>query len=333
MWNILGYRLKPGEKKQVLLHPNGRDYELPVTLLCGGEEGKTLLITAQIHAGEYNGSAAAARLARDIQPEKLKGRVILMHCVNSSGFWQQYPRFLPEDHVNLNADYPGSERGTIGRQIAAWFVREVFPETDFIADLHGGGMCEILSPCVFYPRAPKVTDAALAAAKAMNVKYLLASSNSVGEYGYAANYLDIPGFILECGYGGIVREEWTEQILECMELLLDHLGMYGMSDARRKRYPKKIYHNTEYLESEMRGVWYPAVREDQRVKKGDLLGQLGDFFGNIRKSYYALEDGTVIYYTAGMSVLEGDALVAYGLESSAEFLLPGSSDHTAEPSF
>ena len=317
-WKVCGYELKPGEKKQVMLHPGGREYEIPATLICGSQEGRTLLITAQIHAGEYNGSAAAARLAKEIQPENLKGNVILMHCVNTSGFWQQYARFIPEDHVNLNADYPGNERGTIGQQIAAWFVKEIFPGVDFIADLHGGGMCEALSPCIFYPRAPEVTEAALAAAKTMNVRYLLASSNSVGEYGYAANYLDIPGFILECGYGGIVREEWAEQIRECMLLLLDHLGMYGMTAEYRKTYPKKIYRNTEYLESDMRGVWYPAVREDQQVRKGDLLGELGDFFGNIKKSFHALEDGTVIYYTAGMSVLEGDALVAYGLESSAE---------------
>ena len=320
MWKICGYELNRGEKLQVMLHPNGREYEIPATLICGAQEGvgMTLLITAQIHAGEYNGTAAAMRLAKKIDPEKLRGNVILMHCVNTAGFWQQVPRFIPQDHTDLNADYPGNESGTIGQQVAAWFVKEIFPAVDFIADLHGGGISETLAPCIFFPRAPKVRDCALEAAKKMNVKYLLASSNSVGEYGYAANCMDIPGFILECGYGGLTREEWVRQVQECMELLLDHFDMYLMEPPVRKKYRKKLFEETEYLESDMRGVWYPAVCENQSVKKGDLLGELGDFFGNMKKRYYAVGDGTVIYYTSGMSVLEGDALVAYGLEDSAE---------------
>ncbi len=320
MWKICGYELNRGEKLQVMLHPNGREYEIPATLICGAQEGTgmTLLITAQIHAGEYNGTAAAMRLAKKIDPEKLRGNVILMHCVNTEGFWQQVPRFIPQDHTDLNMNYPGNEKGTIGQQVAAWFVKEIFPAVDFIADLHGGGISETLAPCIFLPRAPKVRDCALEAAKKMNVKYLLASSNSVGEYGYAANYMDIPGFILECGYGGLTREEWVQQVQECMEILLDHFDMYLMEPPARKKYRKKLFEETEYLESDMRGVWYPAVCENQSVKKGDLLGELGDFFGNMKKSCYAVGDGTVIYYTSGMSVLEGDALVAYGLEDSAE---------------
>lgn len=310
-WKICGHELKPGEKRQVLLHPNGGYYEIPATLICGAQEGKTLLITAQIHAGEYNGTAAVTRLAKKIEPETLRGNLFLIHCVNTSGFWQQQPRFIPEDHVNLNADYPGRKDGSIGQQIAAWFVGEIFPQVDFIADLHGGGMCEALAPCLFFPRALKVRDAALEAARSMNIAYLVESSNSVGEYGYAANYMDIPGFILECGYGGLVREEWVRQVQECMELLMEHLGMYPTS-AKRNCY-QTIFRKAEYLESPRAGVWYPAVQEGQNVKKGQLLGELGDFFGTITKQYFASADGTVLYYTAGMCVLEGDPLVAYGL--------------------
>lgn len=315
-WKICGYELTAGEKKQVLLRPNEGRYEIPATLICGAQEGETLLITAQIHAGEYNGSAAAARLAKLIEPEKLRGNLLLMHCVNTSGFWQQQHRFIPEDHVNLNADYPGREDGTIGQQIAAWFVRDIFPYVDFIADLHGGGMCEALAPCLFFPRTPKVRDAALAAAKAINVEHLIASSNSVGEYGYAANYMDVPGFILECGYGGVVREEWVQQIQECMELLMEHLRMYQTSAEKNCR--QKIFWESEYLEADQAGVWYPAVREGQTVQKGQLLGGVGDFFGTITKQYFASSDGTILYYTAGMCVLEGEALVAYGMQGSEE---------------
>ena len=104
MWKICGQELKPKEKRQVILKPNMEDYEIPTTLICGAYSGKTLLVTAQIHAGEYNGTPAVIQVAQEILAEKLKGNLILMHCVNSSGFWKQHFRTLPEDGFNLNAD-------------------------------------------------------------------------------------------------------------------------------------------------------------------------------------------------------------------------------------
>lgn len=54
MWNICGETLNPGEKKQVMLEPGVKGYQIPATLICGNKPGKTLLVTAGIHAGEYN---------------------------------------------------------------------------------------------------------------------------------------------------------------------------------------------------------------------------------------------------------------------------------------
>ena len=135
---LCGITCNKGEKKQVMFHPFELPVELPATMICGKKEGMTLLVTTQIHAGEYNGSAASIRLAREIDPEKLSGNILLFHCVNVTGFWQRKRRFVPEDRANLNANFPGKRNGTLGDQIAAWFVQEIFPHVDFIADLHGG---------------------------------------------------------------------------------------------------------------------------------------------------------------------------------------------------
>ena len=52
-----------------MFHPFELPVELPATMICGKKEGMTLLVTTQIHAGEYNGSAASIRLAREIDPD------------------------------------------------------------------------------------------------------------------------------------------------------------------------------------------------------------------------------------------------------------------------
>lgn len=313
MWRICGQELKRGEKQQTVLNPGMEDYELPVTLICGKELGKTLVVTAQIHAGEYNGTPAVIRTAKEIDPMKLKGNLLLMHCVNTSGFRKQHWRTLPEDDFNLNAGYPGRPDGTTGEKLADWFVKEIFPGADFLLDLHGGSVNEVLTPCLFYPKAEKVTKASLAAARALDVPYLIASGAAGGEYSYAANYHDLPGLLLERGYGGFCREEWIAGHKRNIYLLLRHLGMYESEEPETDHEPK-VYKHVVYLESGKAGLWYPAVKENERITKGQPLGRLENFFGNIIQEFYAEGDGVVFYYTGGLAVREGDSLVAYGLE-------------------
>lgn len=299
--------------KQLMLRPFKLNVELPATIICGSKPGKTLLVTTQIHSGEYNGSAASMRIAKEIQPEKLSGNIILFHCVNITGFWTRTRRFVPEDKANLNANFPGKKNGTVGNQIAAWFVEEIFPKVDFILDLHGGKDNDLMQSCLFYPRAEKVTEEALAAAKAMNVKYLLASSNSVGLYGYAANYMDIPGLLVERGEGCAQKEDAIKGHKDGIYLLMQHLGMYDLPYIIEKEEPKN-YPRSEYVTFDVRGVWNPVLERNVSFKKGDLLGTITDFFGNEIKSIYADYDGTTVYYIAGLCVLEGDEAIAYGID-------------------
>ena len=54
------------------------------------------------------------------------------------------------------------------------------------------------------------------------------------------------------------------------------------------------------------------------MKKGEYLGRIEDFYGNLLKEYFAEDDGRVFYYTQGLAVVPGDALVTYGLTATME---------------
>lgn len=341
MWSICGKTLSPGEKLQTVLSvdmgglshggtvgpvlqsldrndlPGG--YEMPATLICGRKPGKTLLITASIHSGEYPGVPAVIHTAKDLDPEKMCGNVLMVHCVNTSGFWARSDALVPEDKFNLNRKYPGRPDGTVGERIADFFATQVMPNVDFVLDLHSGGGCERMTPCLFFPRAEQVTEASLAAAKALNVPYLLASSATDGEYSYAANTLHKPALLIERGGCTLSMHEWSEDYHRDIRLLMDHLGIYPAQPGTRDECMKRVvYRNTIYLTSTAQGIWYAKVMEDTDVKKGDLLGVIEDFYGNCIAEYYAQEDGHVFYYTAGLSVREGSDLIAYGVKDSVE---------------
>lgn len=343
MWEICGYTLKPGEKKQVVLGVpmdglahNGQaavlpdtvsragvgagDYELPATLICGSHPGKTILISAGVHSGEYPGVAAVIRAAKEIDPAMLTGNILLIHCINTSGFWAYAPSIVPEDGQNLNRKFPGNAAGTVAERIEAYMVSQIFPQLDFILDLHSGGHIEPLTPCLFYPKAEKVTRASLDAALALDLPYLIASTATKGMYSFAANCCDIPGLLVERGGVSCCLEEWIEADCRDIFLLLAHLKMYEAGTVTRKNPSKKIYTQAIYLESEEVGLWYANVKEDQLIQKGALLGHIEDFYGNKIRAYFAEADGRVFYYTGGLAVRKGDPLVAYGLESSVTII-------------
>ena len=329
-WTIFGETLAPGEKKQTVLRiPMGGlknrgalcpgeekagDYEMPMFLFNGAREGQTALISAGIHSGEYGGTPAVIRAGRTLDPGQLSGRLILLPCVNVSGFWGLSQALVPEDGSNLNRAYPGDAGAGVGERIKAFFVRELFPRLDFMLDIHGGSVAEKMTPLIFYPKAEKVTRVSLAAARALSAEVLVASDANNGQYSYAANFLDIPGMLLERGGGFYCDPEWQEADYLDIRLLLDHLGMYRAEAGMHERSGKhRVFRDAVYLDADEDGLWYPAAAVNAPVKKGQLLGTLRDFFGETRKEYFAEADGHILYQCEGLAIRKGDFLTAYGL--------------------
>lgn len=330
IWNFEGNMVAPGEKKQTILKINVYDdvtmsaYELPVTLINGVGEGKTVLITACIHSDEYPAIPASFQCAKEIDPMCVNGKIMIFHCVNTSGFWANSIAVVPEDGFNLNSDYPGSPIGGPGARIADWFVKKVFPDVDFILDMHSGSNYEKLSPCVFFPNAPKVREAAVEAAKAMEIECLIRSENRSGEIGYAAFMCDIPGLLAETGGVGLCEKEWVDAYRRNIYLLLNHLNVYDGGIVRREEFQGIIYSKAFYQKAEESGLWIPAVDNRDFVHKGELLGTVVDFFGNPQHAYYAQSDAIVFYHTGRLMVQKGNALIAYG---SSEDMQGSASQH------
>ena len=326
-WRILGESLLPGERRNTALRVpmgglqnhgellpgtrSGNDYEIPVILINGRNPGRTLLVTAGMHAGEYNGTPAVIRAAKALDPEHMSGRVILIPCVNTSGFWTMHPRVTPEDEFNFNGQYPGRADGTVGERAADCFVREIFPHLDFILDLHGGSRGERMTPLCFFPTHPKVRTAALEAAKALNLGFMIESQATKGQYSYAASAMDIPGLLIERGDGYFCERQHVEADWRDVMLLIDHLGIEkapkGLQDESLKR---RVFREASYLESDTDGLWYPAVSANTPVKAGQLLGTVRDFFGEPIKAVYAERDGHVLYVNTTLSAPAGEFQVA-----------------------
>ncbi|MCP1103566.1 putative deacylase [Aequitasia blattaphilus] len=106
------------------------DIYLPATIIEGEREGKTILITAGVHSTEYVSIEASIQLAKELEKEDtrraLKGKIILIHATNYSGFCKGNTLSqVPEDGQNLNRVFPGNREGSVSEKVACYMVQEM----------------------------------------------------------------------------------------------------------------------------------------------------------------------------------------------------------------
>ena len=310
---IAGITIGAGETFRGFITVPNTGYRTPVTVINGRKEGRTLLISAGVHGGEYPGVASVSKVQGELRTEDISGAVIILNCLNYSGMMSMIDAHVPEDDKNINRDFPGCPDGTVTDRIKWWIATEIRPQVDFILDLHSGGQFEYLSDLIFYPAGcgEEMKEYVLSAAYQMDVKYLVASRASDGLYSWSAHQRT-PGMILErSGHGECSREDIEKGIRDIYNLLI-HLGIREgeLYPTERK---KRNFEETVYLEADISGFWYPDVYIDEEIVKGQRLGIIKDVFGNTLKEYHAVSDGTVLYMNGGLIAEKGRTnLIAYG---------------------
>ena len=302
--------------KQTLPLPVTSPYPVEMTVICGSRPGKTLVVTAGVHGCEYVGIETLNRLKRELESAALSGRVILLPLVNPEGFYQGSKQTIPADGKNLNRMFPGKPDGTFSSQLARVLEETLYPEADFLMDLHGGDVNEALTPLVFFPASvpESLSAAASAAAESLSVPYRVASTSQNGLYSWAAQ-CGIPALLVERGERGLWSEKEVAACRENVYELMRHLGILNAASVSPCLQQAEI-RRAVYEEAPADGFWYPAVSAaGQKLKQGTLLGTLKDSYGNEIACYTAPFDGVVLYYTLSLGVKSGDPLIAYGKPS------------------
>ena len=306
---ILGMQTVPGQKIRISVPVPG-NATCEAILLCGQKPGKTLVISAGVHGCEYVGILAAQRLHRELDLSRLCGQIILLPLINPNGFYHAERQIMPEDGKNLNREFPGKADGTYTQRLAAGIEQYIFPEADFLIDLHSGDWFESLTPLVFFPIAAgdTVERAARDAASCLSVPLRVASTARNGLYSRAAQ-LGIPSLLLERGCRAAWSETELRAELEDLYRLMAHLGMLEESAVRTTQ---REIRQAVYEEASCRGFWYPQVQARAQLCAGQCLGFLTDAEGRMLYEYRAAFDGIVLYHTVILGVQEGDPLIAYG---------------------
>lgn len=118
---------------------------IPITTIARGK-GPTVLVLGGNHGDEYQGQIAGMKLARELTPEMVTGRIIIIPSLNFPAA-RTATRLSPLDGMNMNRAFPGSGEGPVTSQIAHYLREVLFPLSDVVIDIHSGGRSMEFVPC------------------------------------------------------------------------------------------------------------------------------------------------------------------------------------------
>jgi predicted deacylase len=110
---------------------------IPITCIKNGNGPRVLLVSGN-HGDEYEGQVTLMKLTRRLQPDDIKGRVMILSAANFPAAMAGR-RTSPIDAGNLNRSFPGDPNGPPTAMIAHYIEHVLLPQTDFVVDLHSGG--------------------------------------------------------------------------------------------------------------------------------------------------------------------------------------------------
>ena len=118
---------------------------IPITVIARGK-GPTVLVLGGNHGDEYQGQIAAMKLARELTPEMVTGRIMIIPSLNFPAA-RAATRLSPLDGMNMNRAFPGESEGPVTSQIAHFLRTVLFPLSDVVIDMHSGGRSMEFVPC------------------------------------------------------------------------------------------------------------------------------------------------------------------------------------------
>lgn len=346
---IDGVRIRKGTKKSwglVAAETSASKVEVPITVINGLEEGPVLGVLAGCHPGEVVGVAGSIRLAKEIDPTKLAGVLLIVHLQNVVGFQFKTAYVSPIDGVNMGRAYPirtekGEDQGrealhqgrSVSYQIAHRIFVEVVSRVNYLVDLHGGELHESLASNIeIMPIGEEKVDQKMRKfAQWFGFDWVwevpkgsipeMPNYPGRGSAILEAACLGIPGVLCEVGGEGKIQESQVKEVVQGLRNVMVHLGMWkGEKTPLRSR----LLRGGHVLFARRGGIFISRAEVGERVDKDQILGQVMDLSGRIVETFRSPSNGILLNKITLGIANPGDMLYVIGNLSGEADELPHS---------
>lgn len=320
----------PGKQFGVLQLPRSSNQSgwstlwIPIVCVANGD-GPTALVLGGVHGDEPEGQVAALNLARELQPEQVSGRVIVIPCLSPEAS-RAYTRLWPSG-ANLNRSFPGSPTGRPDEQLAHHLSTELFPPADVVVDIHSGGRTGL---CLPWSEMHWVDDAAQ--------RRQMADGMFAWNTDWCCVYIDIAGTGLlvgeaerqgkivvstELGGGGHVTAAIHRLARSGLANVLRHFGVLAGEVETRESLglpPQTLLMATDadaYLLAPVSGLFETLVDLGGRVRAGEVVGRIHSLErpDHEPEPIVSRTDGVVCVVRAIATTAQGDNVVVVAREA------------------
>ena len=309
--------LEPGKHHlSILIKAPNQSTNIPITVVTGLMPGPKLLVLAGIHGAEYSPIRASQQFGIELDPEKIKGSVVIVHIANLPAFRGRSIYTSPADGLNLNRVFPGNASGSLSQRIAFFLTNDIYPLMDAVLDVHSGDGNEDLKPAWtgYYAKAgsAEVVEQSKALAFAFGFKHVVPFEWEFSQReeaiwaGSAAVAMGIPAIDVECGGMGVPEAEAIDAIVMGFRRTLGHLGM--TNETFRAPNKQKIIYDRKSVKAPHDGSWISLKKAGDLVKSGELLGVLTDWHGRTLFEARSPKDGLLLLRLSAPPVHKGETL-------------------------
>jgi predicted deacylase len=310
--SLLDRTIEPGEKQDFpFLIDRTFDaayINMPVNVVHGLQAGHRLCITAGIHGDEINGSEIARRAFAKIDPLSLRGTVIMLPMINTTGI-RNGERYMP-DRRDLNRYFPGSYDGSIASIIARATFDLVTTHCDTLIDLHTGSFMRANAPQI---RVTSKNPEALTLARNFGSGIIIFSDGPQGSLRREASEAGLTAIIYEAAGPHVFDVEAADVGVRGLMNVMHHLEMLPGDSPEIP--DNQVYRRTtwERVPLGAGGFFFPEVNLGTKVRAGQQLGYLVTPLDNETTVVTATQDGVIIGMARPQIVLSGYALFHLGL--------------------
>jgi predicted deacylase len=277
-------RLAVGEAR------DGSELGLPVAVVNGARDGKTLYVQAVSDGDELNGVGVVQRLVPRLDPEQIAGEIVVVGIVNLHAFHVAQHR-NPIDDTKMNRAYPGDANGTSSERIAA-ATFEAAAEADLVLDIHQGSTSRMINETrVRCGHRHRMHSDCLELAKVFGAGHVLDQKGPNGQLARAGPDEGIP--TIDPELGGCVG--WDHESIEIgVRGIRNVLTYYGFLDGRIDPDPQIRASGFEQYGAPAGGLITFQRELGDRVSRGDPLFDVTDVFGAAKSTVTA--DSTGIFW-------------------------------------
>ncbi len=210
--------------------------EIPVVIVEGNEDGPTLAVSGAVHGAELLGPMGIHEFLHQVDPSKVKGKIILVPVVNPGAF-EFGLRSTKWDGQNLNREGLGKIDGTITQQIAYHFVHDIVLKADALVDIHSGTEDGFVWYTIYEADVEGVDPQVIEQSKKLAVAFGLQEIMGKCPDRWAGGYMDdvleagVPAVTVEIGGGGDYFINGKQQIEMCAQGIRNSAILLGILEG------------------------------------------------------------------------------------------------------